>query len=287
MSLTSAVANGPIAFLKSDGGQLLIPVTALGFDASGDLQLIDPDSAYAVALDWLKHLRDLGFIRPGATPAPSLAMVIQAADPGAWGNEIQIKVTAAGANFDLEITATTRYTAVTLGAVAGLLGTETLPGSNPGLVRFRDADLPLLLPAAATDVSLTGGVNATPVATPASTDQILRQDGDPGPAFQLAARKPGAGGNSIKVSISDVQPDAGNPANSTFTLQAAWKVTATGLNPTSLTLVDTINASFGYVVSVAPPPGGSLGAPQAGTFKLSGGADAKKASARPITQQSN
>ncbi|TKC95810.1 hypothetical protein [Polyangium fumosum] len=206
-------------------------------------------------------------------------MVIRAADPGAWGNQIQIKVTAAEETFDLEVTATMTYTNVLRETLLDELGTETRPGSKPGLVRFRDADLPLVLPAALAGASLAGGTNATPVPAAATSGTQIRKYGEDVAAFQLVARKPGSRGNDIDIVIENVVS-----ADGTFSLKAVWNVKLTALNPTTVGILTTINDAFGYVVSVAAPVGGSLGIPQTSTFNLTGGTDATKASASPITQ---
>lgn len=280
MSLTTAVAYGPISYLTSIGQQLLIPVTAFGFDANGQIQLVDPASPYSVALSWLNHLRETGYIRPGKVPAPSLAMMLRAADPGAWGNQIKIEATAAGEAFDLEVTATTTYTNVSLETLVEQLGTETRPGIKPGLVRFRDADLgTLVLPAPLAGASLGGGDDAIPVPAAATTGTQIRKNDEDVFAFQLVARKPGLGGNSIDIDIENVVS-----AEGTFSLKAVWNVKQMGLNPSTPDILTTINNAFGYAISVAAPPGGELGVPQTSTFYLTGGTDATKASASPITQ---
>jgi len=278
MPLTTAVANGPISYFTSAGQQLLIPVTAFGFDASGQLQLVDPALPYSEALSWLEHLHETGYIKQGEAPAPSLAMVISAADPGAWGNQIQVEITAGTTTFDLEVTATTSYTNVSLQTLIAELGTETQPGTRPGLVRFRNADLAAIeLPAAAT-ASLASGTDATPVPASAITSgQIKRASDSSTVAFELVARKPGSGGNDIDVTISDVSTE-----DETFSLQAVWHAEATGLDPSSPSILDTIHDAFGYVISVAAPPSDELGVPATRTFHLTGGTDASKASASPM-----
>lgn len=276
-SLTAAIAFGPIAYVGQGPQyvQYLIPVPAFGFNATGTIEFV-PNAPYpSQALPWLEQLRQWGYIRPSTKPARTLAMVIDAADPGVLGNHITITFTNSGSTFDMKVESTATYSN-TLSALKGLLGTETLPGTQPGLVRFRDEDvaLSLPLPEAITDAVLdVGGTDSAPVPTPATTGDKIKKAGDSSQtAFQLVARKPGTGGRHIKVTISEAQ--------SVVTLSVTWIHEKTGLDANAL---GTINTEFGYMISVSAPPGQTFAAPDAGTVLLAEGTDAAKASARPVT----
>jgi len=271
MPLTIAVANGPIEYLSPTGQQLFIPVSAFAYDETNQLVLVQPGTDYDVALPYLRELSRRGVIRRGVAPAPRPAMVITAVDSGLRGNDIEVNVSAAGSNLQFQVIAKTKHTGLTAADLLLALGTPKRIGSNPGLVRFRDQELnagELAEPAAKDDITFSAGG----AEDPSHSGWISKKDLS-GNAFRLYARRLGAGGDKITAIIS-------YDADEVLTLEATWCHTKT-LNPGTITLADF--EEFEYVIKVSAPASGPLSAPQIGTFKLSGGADATNAVASPLT----
>lgn len=261
---TAAVARGPIPIYTSSGQQRFVPLSALSFDASGVLQVA---AAYASATGWLRYLAATGVITKGTAPPETPAMDIRAKIPGSWGNGVKVEIDygASTTTYTLKVTATHRYqvTTATLGAT---LGTATITGSTPGLLRIKDADI-------------TGGLVGMPAAYPKTalggtfTVAIPKQGG--GTAFNLDAVSAATPADKIDITVT---PGTGT----SFTIDVALTVSATGV--TSATLASAINSAVGYLAQVAPPAGATaLGMPKAGTIFLSGGVDVATASASPNT----
>jgi hypothetical protein len=135
------------------------------------------------------------------------------------------------------------------------------------LIRVKDTDTPSQPKEGS--YPLTGG-NAT-------TKSSKGIDGDPtGTAFTAEAWKNGDEGNSITVTISQV-----NATTKTFTLVVELKQpTITGIKLSELP--DKLVGS-GIVLAVTKPDGGDFAIPALGTIGLSGGSDAKAAASASAT----
>jgi hypothetical protein len=209
---------------------------------------------------------------PDTAPTPKPAMVIKSKDPGAAGNNIRIAFSNVTVDPDnpgnstlaMAITETDTYTGLKPSTIAGVIGTETTPGSKPGLVHLKASPAPALPKAG--DYQLAGGG-----ANPSSVD-IDKNTGS-GAAFTLEAKRAGADGDKTKVTIKDVDAVAG-----TFTLIATWSKTT----PSPIKVSD-IPASSAYELDVTAPTGGVLAAPVAGNVTLSGGADTDTVAALPAS----
>lgn len=289
MSESVALGSGPITLTaQQDGRLLLIPLSALTFDANGIIQVTNWPlyNAYKADVDhWLGYLVSIGALTPGATPPPKPAMIIQAADPGGAGNSIQVafsKITpdpgdptnAAKTTFDATINETDTYPGLSIDPaspsfITSVLGTQTVIGTRPGLVHVLDAVPPappaqLALPLAGT-YPLGGGT-----ASKKSSAAVINNDSS-GNSFQVEAKKNGLDGNNTTVTICNVDPTA-----KTFTLVATWtQPTITGIKLADLPGKLT---GTGYEITVKPPDGGDFAIPAPGTIGLSGGADAVTAS---------
>lgn len=257
---TAAVSDGPIPFYTSASQQVIIPLSALSFDASGNLVV---DAAFSEATTWLQYLAAIGVITKGTAPAAAPAMGLRASSPGSWGNHISVKVTytTPGTTYDLEVTATNSYelTTATLGAV---LGTDTpTAGSSPGLVRVKGA------------VASAPGTLAATALDPVNFD-VAVPDQAAGTAFKLEAVHKVAPGETIEVAVT---PSEVTPGTS-FKLDVSLTLTKTGI--VAATTAAAVNAAVGYLITVSNPPSASaLGMPREGTLFLSGGVDIATASA--------
>lgn len=278
MSESAALGNGPVVLTAQDGKLLLIPLSALTFDATGNIQATKWPlySTYKTDIDpWLQYLVSIGSLIPAATPPPKPAMVIKAADAGAAGNNIQVvfsnivpdpsdPTNAAKTTFDATITETDTYAGISFDSasqsfIKTVLGTETVTGTRPGLVHVKDADTPALPKAGAYPLG-GGGASAKSSATVTK---------DPfGTAFNVEAKKNGQDGDKTTVTISNVDATA-----KTFTLVAVWTQSVTGIK-----LADLPGKLAGYEITVNKPSGGDFAIPAPGPIGLSGGADAMAAS---------
>lgn len=279
MATTPAVGPGPISYLKSDGTQVIIPLTALGF-SGGSLTI---PTSFAEATTWLTYLAQQGILTLGAPPPPAPAINIKAATPGSGGNNIRILIanvdtTQDPAKFDVTITETEVYTGLSWDSkspmfIATILGTHANPGS--GLVHVKDNTVSGPPNPIATPTPLTLGSNGkTPVP---ATYHVTGTSGD---AFVLEARSAGTGGNSIKVTITNV-----DTTTKTFTLTAAWMLQLTGTNKTTASDLAN-NTDAQWEITVTQPTGGYL-APAPGAATLSGGTDGLSPTAATATILAN
>lgn len=273
MSETVALGNGPVVFTGKDGNQLLIPLSALSFDSSGKLNVSNWPTLTSDGASWLTYLVSRGGLTPGAAPPPKPAILIKATDPGAAGNNIQVAISnVISTTFDATITETDTYVGLSFDQASPsfmktVLGTDSAPGTKPGLVRVLAADTPSQPKEGS--YSLTGGDDK--LKKPSATSV----DGDPsGTAFNVQAKKPGQDGDKTTVTIANVDDNA-----KTFTLTAVWTSSITGIQLTDL---PTKLAGSGYEITVTSPSGG-YALPAAGTIQLSGGADATAAQAASVT----
>lgn len=280
MPESAVLGNGPITLTAQDGKLLLIPLSALIFDATGSIKATKWPlySKYQAIVDpWLQYLVSIGALTPGTTAPPKPAMVIQAADPGLAGNNIQVVFSnivpdpanppdPAKTTFDATITETDTYPGLSfdsasLSFIKTVLGTEKTNGAKPGLVHVLDADTPDLPKA---DLYLLTGGGAAKSSAKVTKDPS-------GTAFTVEAKKNSTEGNKTTVTISNVDATA-----KTFTLVATWTQSVTGIKLADLP--GKLNGG-GYEINVNVPVGGSFAIPAPGPIELSGGADAMTASA--------
>jgi len=260
----------------------------LYFDSSNKLQADRWPlyTKYKADVDpWLQYLSKVGELTPGLAAAPTPAMVITAADPGQSGNNIQVtfsNVTPDPSNpgdptktkFDAIVVETDPYPGLSFDStsrnfIKTVLGTETVTGSQPGLIHILDADNPIQpMPGI---YSLAGG-SATAQAT-------ATVNGNPtGMAFNLHAKKIGADGNKTTVTISAV-----DPVGKTFSLVAVWS--SQPITGMTLATVQAQLTQSGYEISVTAPAAG-FAIPAAGVVGLAGGANPSPASAASASPSS-
>ncbi len=266
MSQMTVTGNGPIrVFLPTDGTQLLIPLSAVVYDDTHApkyyaLNYNQPEVAARIS-----ELVKSGVLRHADAVPKKVAMVLQSVLPGSWANAAQVTVAYSGdkSTFSVTVTVTSTYTGLSPSTIVSVLGLGTTGalGPSPGLAHVKAGAAPAM-PKAST-VAFTGGTSGTSTA-----DILTAADGA---AFTLEAWKSGAGGDKATATISNV-----NTTASTFDLQIIWTNTVSSLNPNGFAL-STLNNAFGHVLTASVPPGSTLAAPQAGTFALSGGADAAPA----------
>lgn len=269
MSQLTAIGSGPIRYFTSTGKQILVPLTAVTFDSSDGSVAVSSDYTQIQGaedlLSWVQRLVQLGEIRPSKATAKQVALLLQSAFPGSWGNDARITVSyTSDTEFTLGVTVTNTWEGLTAATVKSVLGTATVTGSRPGIVRLLDADTPTA-PDAATSIPLTGGADSpSPAASQATVSPT---------AFHLQAWRTGTAGDKTTASIA--------VTGSTFTLQAVW--TNTVANVTTSNLLSTISSSFDHVLTASAPPGGVV-APQPGTFALGGGVDVGSAKTSLISR---
>lgn len=289
MAQVAVIGSGPVTLTSSAGQQLSIPITALYFDSSNALKA-DRWPLYAkfkADVDpWLSYLVTKGELTPSAQPAATPAIMISAADPGQSGNNILItfsNITPDPANpndptkttFDAIVVETDTYTNLSFDPaspnfVKKVLGTQTLVGSQPGLVHVLDADNPSAPKSKVYQLG-SGG---------AAAKSLVAVDGDPtGTAFNLEAKKVGLDGDKTKVTISNV-----DAAGKTLSLVAAWSSQPiTGIKVGDLP--GKLQQNSYEILAKAPASGFAV--PAAATVGLSGGADPRTASAASATVYSS
>jgi hypothetical protein len=261
------IANGPISFTDGEGRAFAIPLSLLSFNDQGQLLYDEwPHDEHSGLLDlWLPYWQKQGMIREGAEPPRGQAMIITAQDAGAAGNTILLDIQnvrpdpadAAITIFDATVTETNSYPGLTPESLKEVIGEEAGGGTKPGLVFVSSTGDPVL-PKAGDYPLADGGADASSVDIPTPDDSAI--------AFSLDARKAGAEGDNITVTISDVDEVA-----STFTLVAVWNKEATGLE------ADELEATFAFEIAVDPPASGELAAPAAGEYLLRNGSDIQSA----------
>lgn len=279
------IGNGPIGFTDSKGNQRFIPLSVLEFsDSEIDASKWSLYTANKTIVDaLLRELVDNDFLRPGPSPPPKPAMILKAAVPGAAGNNIQVAfsnlnvdtTTPADTTFDATITAKETYEGLSYDSrnpespafIKNVLGTETLTGTSPCLIRVRNADTPSK--PQEDSYRLMGGN--------ASTKSSKGIGGDPTrTAFTAEAWKNGDEGDSITATISDV-----DDATNTFKLVVELKQTT--ITDIKLSQLPAKLAGSGIVLEVKKPDGGDYALPALGTVGLIGGSDAQAASTASAT----
>ena len=251
---------GPVEITDSFGKQLVIPLSALYFDGTGQIKA-DKWPTYtatptiqAPVDNWLSYLVGQGLVAAGDVAPPKPAFEVEARDPGANGNTITIEIsnvtpdtaTPGNSTADVTVTETDVYAGLGPATLGAVIGTLTTTGSRPGLVRLATGSPGL--PAA-----MQGDLAGSPPALAV------------GSAFTLQAKADEPAAVATHVVVKDV-----NTGDSTFGLEATWTKSAAGMK------LSDFDDEFDYVVHLAGP----VGAPPAeGTVTLVGGADSLAVSA--------
>lgn len=283
----AAIGSNPFEFTDLNGKQVSIPLATLKFTSGvlgvdstvwppltrGDYQA--PLPAQIAAL--LAELTKAQVFAPPVPAAPKPAMVISAADAGTAGNNITVEIALTlsadldptKATFNVTVTETQIYAGLSTATIKSVVGTETTPGSQPGLAHIVNASLDLtLLPA-----TLASTVFPTGTAGVKAKLNILDGSATPTNVFTLEARKPGPGSQFATASISAVDSVA-----KTFTLTLKWKTKVTGAK---LLTIQNDLAPLADEITVAPPSSGAFSVPAttAAPVALSGGSATASASA--------
>lgn len=262
---SQVIGSGPVGFTNSDGNQVFIPLSALYFDAGGQIKA-DKWNFYTaknknIVDALLKELVEGGFLLFGKESPIKPAMLIEAAISGAVGNHIQVNfsnivvdsITLANSTFDCIIAAKDTYFGLKLDSIEAVLGTKI-----PTLSLVNVKDVKSSLPNEGSYVLASGSM-----ATKASKEI------DPlGTAFTLEAWKEGADGNNITATISQVDTTA-----KTFTLVVEWKQPV--IKGIKVADLPTKLAGDGLLLKVSKVKDAEFAIPTAGTIILNGGSDAK------------
>jgi hypothetical protein len=273
---TAVLANGPVAYTDSTGAQVEISLSALSFGTNGSLTLSGwpPFGNYSageqkVITGWLNALISSGFLKPSPDQPPRPAMLLQAADAGAAGNNISVAVSAVVANadpsqttFTVMVTETDAYTGLSAATIAGVLGTDQKPldgsGPKPGLVHVVNGSV---VPAGIPDMTKSPYSFPTPPAN--KNSQVNVVDTTPATIFTLEAKKPGKDGKQITATLSNLN-------GKVFDMQVTFTKQVTGV--TILNAAQKL-ADLGYEIGTTAPGGGAFSVPAAKTTTLTGGAD--------------
>jgi hypothetical protein len=273
---TGAIGNGPFEFTDANGKHWSIPLYAFQFAGNS----ISVDSAWSSlanspsAQAFLQYAATNGIIVPA--PAPSLfpAMVIQAADPGAAGNNITVAVKISHVisspptndptltQFSLTVTETDTYPALTVATVQSVLD------GQGGLVRVAQGS-----------VYTADSPNKQSGSFASSADYPVLGGGSPSVVFILVPKK---NGSDATTTIS-ITPNVSNSSGQeTFQLVATWTKTVSGI--TLGTLESLVAANLSYLITVSKPGGGAYSVPADNTTtQLSGGGPGINASANLFT----
>jgi hypothetical protein len=265
MTQTAAVGDGPVVFFTKAGQQVSIPLSAIYFEGGAvKTTLTGLDDLDA----WLKHLVKQGRLAPKPIDFAGDAMIVTAAEDGTAGNRITVLVEATSDKTKVDVTVTSIdvYEGLTLASLQATLGTSTVNGSRPGLVRLR--------PGATADPIEHAADPSSPQGTVPSWEA---QSATTTPAFIVEARRPNTDPAAVAVVITKVE---GVASAKTFTLTATWSVKVRGVTATT---VPALVTAVAFAVVIDPPTGGGgYKLPRVGTVTLGGGAEAalaKKATA--------
>jgi hypothetical protein len=263
MASLPATGGSPITFLNSNFAQQSIPLTFVTFPSATGTPTVSsawPDwkspADQANVASWVQYLATQGLLAADIVPLPPAAFTITARDAGSSGNDITIAFgavtpnTATPSATTVDVTVSTKqvYPALTPTSIATVLGTAPLAGTQPGL--------------AYVSAPLTG--MPTAVTTPKTFS------GSP-----LAFVPPGSGGAlspthdaaSEAADAALLQATITNVTTTTFDLTLIWSKEQT-------VPLSSLPATFAYLVTIAPPPGGFVYAPAANSqITLVGGAD--------------
>ncbi len=279
----TVLGNGPLEYTDPNSGkQISIPLSALFFDPTKGNQLsIDstkwPDpsgtsvNVPGFVTTMLSQAVQQGLILPVPAAAPKPALVVTAQDAGSAGNNIKVvcavttsKVDPTQSKFSVTVTETDTYQGLSLNSansnyIEKVLGSDTVPLSNPGLVHVVHSSLATTgIPASATAFKVTNP--PTPKARADVKDATAKV------LFTLEAKKDGKDGE--QTSVLSVAQNATDPT--AFDLSVQWTKAATGLTLSNVQA--NVASALGYESAVSPPSSGIYSLPS-GTVQLSGGTD--------------
>jgi hypothetical protein len=286
MATTLATGSGPFEFTSSEGKHISIPLAAFSFvDGKVSVDAAwSPLTSTSPGRELLNLAVQEGTISPRPAPSPFPAMILKAADSGAGGNNITVTVVVSSAvaspptndptltDFSITVTENDNYTGLTTATIESVLGSATVPGSKPGLVKVVGS-----VDTNAQPLSSTGSLSGTPA------ELDVPGDGTPPLAFTLTAKKSGADGNLTQVTVTPDLTSPPSPGPGTFSLQATW--TKTVNNITLAQLEAMVQSNLGYEIKVSKPNSGAYSVPANGVTVLSGGGAGTAASAILFTAQ--
>jgi hypothetical protein len=266
MANLSSNGGSPITFVDAGGAQYSLPLTFVSFTTAGGVPSVagwpgwagKAGPELAGITGWVAYLGGLGFLLPNITPPPASAFTISARDAGAAGDDIKItfgtvtpnSATPSATTVDVTVATSQIYNGLTIATIGKILGTAPLGGSAPGLAYVTTP--PTTLPTAAAAANFTG----TPLQY-----ELPGSGGILEPTHDAATEAADAA--LLQAAVSNVDSGAG-----TFTLTLSWSKTHSALPLNSLA------ATFAYLVTITPPTGGFVSAPAANSsVSLSGGID--------------
>ena len=197
--------------------------------------------------------------------ASSLALSVAAVDAGSTGNNIAISVSnlqpnLSPATFDLSLTESETYPALTLATIVSAIGDERT--QSPTLAHLLRSSL------SESQSAVPAEQSATFSAAQISIAQASVFDASGEVVFTLEAKRPGADGNLTTATISNINTSV---TPNTFDLTLSWSKTLPGLTPGNLTA--SAQAGLGYEINVAGH-GSRARLPLEGVTMLAGGVDA-------------
>jgi len=262
------VFSAPLACIQWDGEQITVQDCREQFET-----LVDLTKRSQACCEITVSPRDLTgnvTLQTVADKVANATMFVQAATTGSQGNNIEIRVSnlqpdASPPTFDLTVTETDVYLALTTGGgtgIEGVIGDEEDWAADMGpLAHILAGSVNVnLAPKDNQAVLLTGG--ATGIAQGDVVDSNQKR------VFTLQARSSGADGNLTRATISNLDTA---PSLPTFDLALTWSKTLTGVS--MATLFQQIQDSMAYEI-VAQQPTTRAAFPVEGMTQLIGGVDA-------------
>jgi hypothetical protein len=269
MAKTAALGDGPIMFFNQ-GAHIEVPLSALFFE-NDQIDTTRTDlRAVPAFVAWITFLSQQKRIVAAAAPPVASAVILEAADPGSAGNNIQLTVTRKTATtVDLTATETDIYPGLTMATLKARLGADGVAalGTEPGLLHVK------AFPAGSETQTVVATTTASIAPTGTSTAPKWPIAGTGTSAVTLEPRNGGAAFNeadAIAVVISNVSADG-----LTFTLTVSWTLTVPNVSLAGGGGTTSLAAAFGalgFLVDARAPDGG-FKMPRPGTVRLSGGAE--------------
>ncbi len=197
--------------------------------------------------------------------ASNPTMLVEAANPGAAGDNITVQISnlqlnATPATFDLTVTQTDTYLGVSSATASSEIGAQG--GSLASVQSSAGAGVPL----DNQTVQFTGGQDPSGGGAGSTAEANVMDSSNQKKVFTLQARGPGADGNATWAAVSNVNPSVG-----TFDLTVGWQKTLTGLSMS--TLFQSIAAGMAYEITATAPVTVAPTYPSEGVTPLSGGLD--------------
>lgn len=266
------IGSSPLSFTDANGGQQVVPLSALQFSGS-EIQLKSGwQSAFdageqATLIALAKAKAAAGELTPPPVPPPAPALAFTAKHPGAQGNNITITADsqagkpALTATITLSVLEADTYAALADGpAAAHKLGVEA-PTGNPG-------DAPAGTGLVVVKQGSTGASTKPPVASTGvftKNTGIDLKDADDKVVCTLLPRADYAGKGGLSYAVTR--------SGATFTIAATYDSTKEEgtQDPVTLLTLDKVAAPVAYLVTAAAPPRGAA-LPADSSTTLSGGA---------------